>query len=70
MNRVSILAHFDGAHILLDEPYSLEPNAKLLVTVLPEQDEEREDWLRLPSKGLQTLMATTSRSIRFRVFVK
>lgn len=52
MNRVSILAHFDGAHILLDEPYSLEPNAKLLVTVLPEQDEEREEWLRLAEQRL------------------
>lgn len=52
MNTISIPAHFDGKHILLDEPYSLEPNARLLVTVLPEQDEEREDWLRLSEQPL------------------
>lgn len=52
MNAVSIPAHFDGVHILLDEPYALEPNAKLLVTVLPEKDEEREAWLRLSVQRL------------------
>ena len=29
---------------LLDEPVELEPNTKLLVTVLP-KDIEREEWL-------------------------
>ena len=45
-------AHFDGEHILLDEPVELEPNTKLLVTVLP-KDIEREEWLELSKKGLQ-----------------
>jgi hypothetical protein len=45
-------AHFDGEHILLDEPVELEPNTKLLVTVLP-KDIEREEWLELSRKGLQ-----------------
>ena len=31
--RQTIPAHFDGQHILLDEPLELEPNTKLLVTV-------------------------------------
>lgn len=52
MNPVSIPAHFDGTHILLDEPYPLEPDTKLLVTVLPQKDEEREAWLRLSAQGL------------------
>ena len=52
MNMVSIPAHFDGKQILLDEPYTLEPNAKLLVTVVSEQDAEREDWLRLAEQRL------------------
>lgn len=52
MNTVSIPAHFDGVHILLDKPYPLEPNTKLLVTVLSEQDEEREGWLRLSEQRL------------------
>ena len=47
-------AHFDGEHIRLDEPYELEPNTRLLVTVLPNEqhDDEREDWLLLSSRGL------------------
>jgi hypothetical protein len=48
----TIAAHFDGEHILLDEPVELEPNTKLLVTVLP-KDIERDEWLDLSRKGLQ-----------------
>ena len=48
----TIPAHFDGEHILLDEPVELEPNTKLLVTVLP-KDAEREAWLNLSAKRLQ-----------------
>lgn len=47
----TIAAHFDGEHILLDEPVELEPNTKLLVTVLP-KDADREAWLELSKKGL------------------
>lgn len=47
-----IPAHFDGQQILLDEPVELEPNTKLLVTVLP-KDIDREEWLELARKGLQ-----------------
>jgi hypothetical protein len=47
-----IPAHFDGEHILLDEPVELEPNTKLLVTVLP-KDVERAEWLQVSLKRLQ-----------------
>ena len=53
MNVISIPAHFDGEHILLDKPVELEPNTKLIVTILPKQDAERESWLRLSEKGLK-----------------
>lgn len=46
----SILAHFDGERILLDEPVELEPNAKLIIQVLPKNDDEGDQWLAL-SKG-------------------
>lgn len=48
----TIPAHFDGKHILLDEPVELEPNTKLLVTVLP-KDVEHDEWVDLSRKGLQ-----------------
>ena len=48
----TIPAHFDGQHILLDEEVELEPNTKLLVTVLP-KDEESEEWRALSAKRLE-----------------
>jgi hypothetical protein len=48
----TIPAHFDGQHILLDEAVELEPNTKLLVTVLP-KDEESEEWHALSTKRLE-----------------
>ena len=53
MDPISIAAHFDGEQILLDEPCELEPNAKLIVTVLPNHDSEHESWTRLSGDGLQ-----------------
>lgn len=49
----TIPAHFDGEHILFDEAVELEPNTKLLVTVLP-KDVERDEWLDLSSRGLRS----------------
>jgi hypothetical protein len=39
ISPVTIRAHFDGQHIRLDEPYPLEPDAQLLIVVLPEPGE-------------------------------
>ncbi len=54
MNIITLTAHFDGKQIKLDEPYKLEPGAKLLVVLLPQQqpDSEREGWLMLSTRGL------------------
>ena len=51
MNQ-TIAAHFDGEHILLDEAVELEPNAKLLVTVLP-KDADVDAWRNLSAKRLR-----------------
>ena len=53
MNTISIPAHFDGERILLDEPFELEPNTKLIVTVLPKRDAEHESWQRMSVKRLE-----------------
>lgn len=47
-------AHFDGQQIVLDEPYPLEPNTALTVTVLsePAEDEERAEWARFGRHNL------------------
>ncbi len=53
MSSISIRAHFDGKRILLDEPIELEPNTRLLITVLPKHDAGWDSWVRLSSKGLE-----------------
>ena len=59
MSPVTIRAHFDGQHIRLDEPCQLEPDAQLLIVVLPKQPdtEEREDWMRLSQQALEQAYA-------------
>jgi hypothetical protein len=53
MATVNLRAHFDGKQILLDEPFQLQPNARLMVTVLHNVDEEHEDWGRLALENLE-----------------
>ncbi len=55
MSMITLPAHFDGEKICLDEPFALEPNTKLIVTILPKQvlDNEREDWLFLSGQRLE-----------------
>jgi hypothetical protein len=53
METVTLRAHFDGKHILLDEPLELEPNTELIVTIRYKSlYEEREDWERLSLDSL------------------
>ncbi len=55
MPSVTLRAHFNGTQVILDETFPLEPNVKLLVTILPpETDAERDDWLRLSADSLET----------------
>jgi len=56
MPSVILKAHYDGEHIVLDEPFVLPPNAPLAVTVLspttPEVDSERAEWAALSARSL------------------
>lgn len=53
METVTLRAHFDGEQIRLDEPFELEPNTELIVTVVPRaSDEEREAWTQLALASL------------------
>ena len=55
MPLVTLRAHFDGEHIILDEPFALTPDMELIITVLSQQapDEDRDAWLRLSSQRLE-----------------
>jgi hypothetical protein len=56
MKTVTLAATFDGERIRLAEDYPLSRNARLLVTVLPENIEEekafRDFWLQLGGQSL------------------
>lgn len=52
MEVVTLHAHFDGKQIILDDPYELQPDARLLVTVIHAPSTERNRWLKLSSQGL------------------
>ncbi len=52
MPTVALKAHFDGDHIVLDEPFDIPPHSPLIVTLLPEPDTERADWEALAVESL------------------
>jgi hypothetical protein len=54
MSVITLKAHYDGRQIRLDEPFALNPNAKLLVTVIGGDDieEERRAWHAASQAGL------------------
>ena len=51
MTTVALTAHFDGEKVQFDEPCQLEANARLVVVVLPSND-ERHAWSRLSAGQL------------------
>lgn len=53
MQIVTLQAHFDGKQILLDEPYELAPNTKLVISVIEMKNEEQEDWTRFSLANLK-----------------
>jgi hypothetical protein len=56
MATVILKAHFDGKHIVLDEPFDLSTNSPLMVTVLSANgdaiDRERAEWAHLAAQSL------------------
>lgn len=54
MPTPALQAHYDGKHIVLDEPYNLPANASLIVTLLPPSmpgADSEEAWLRAVASG-------------------
>jgi len=53
MPTITLKAHFDGQHILLDEPFDLPSNSSLLVTVLlPNITDENDQWANIAMRHL------------------
>ena len=53
MSVITLKAHYDGRQVCLDEPYPLQTDTKLLVTVVPEDllEEEHQAWLAASQAG-------------------
>ena len=51
MTTVALTAHFDGEKVQFDEPCRLDANARLMVVVLP-PDDERHAWSRFSAGQL------------------
>jgi hypothetical protein len=52
MPSITLNAHFDGRQIILEEPFEIPSNAKLLVTVLETPDLERDEWTGFSLRNL------------------
>lgn len=52
MDTISLNAYFDGEQIILDEPFELKSNVKLVVTVLSKDEKERKNWRFLAKQNL------------------
>lgn len=52
MENITFRAHFDGTQILPDDPVELQPDTKLLVTVIQSFDPEQDAWLNFSAQGL------------------
>jgi hypothetical protein len=51
MPTAILKAHYDGEHIVLDEPFELPANVPLIVTVVA-ADAERSAWATLGAQNL------------------
>jgi hypothetical protein len=51
MKPLALTAHFDGEKVQFDEPCKIDANARLVVVVLP-SDDERQDWSRFSAGQL------------------
>jgi len=51
MTTVALTAHFDGEKVQFDEPCQIAAHARLVVVVLPPED-ERPAWSKLSAAGL------------------
>jgi len=51
MKAVALTAHFDGEKVQFDDPCHLEANARLMVVVLP-ADDERQSWSQFSASQL------------------
>ncbi len=61
MKAVALTAHFDGEKVQFDERCQLKANTRLVVVVLP-FDDEQQAWLSFPPVNSQKPTGTMNRN--------
>ena len=57
MENITLHGHYDGSQIQIDDPFDLQPNTKLLITIIPPADAENMAWLNFSAQGLAAAYA-------------
>ncbi len=52
METITLHGHYDGSQIQLDDPFEMQPNTKVLITLIPPIDAEKMAWLNFSTQGL------------------
>lgn len=52
MENITLHAHYDGSQIQLDDPFELQPDTKLLITVIQSDETNNSDWNHFSLLGL------------------
>ena len=52
MENITLHGHYDGSQIQIDDPFDLQPNTKLLITIIPPTDAENMAWINFSAQGL------------------
>ena len=59
MENITLHAHYDGSQIQLDEPYELQPDTRLLITVIPRDAADNSAWEDFSRQGLAAAYSPT-----------
>ncbi len=54
METITLHGHYDGSQIQIDDPFEMQPNTKVLITIVPTDDAERIAWHNFSTQGLAT----------------
>lgn len=52
METITLHGHYDGSQIQIDDPFEMQPNTKVLITIVPTEDAERMAWHHFSTQGL------------------
>lgn len=52
METITLHGHYDGSQIQIDDPFDIQPNTKVLITIVSTDDAEKMAWHNFSTQGL------------------